>query len=985
LHRKITPIFYLNVSVIKKFQNVYKINFLVKSMKKRENFIVFLSLIILAVFIISILYIQNPSFTGFAVFSQSSQSDFNNGTYQDTTYNGTGVVLSGNNLSGNYTSKIFDAGNPAAWNNLSYSSSTPNVKFLFSVDNSAGIWKSTDSGATWTQTSSDYNPGYGNLGAVDIVKNSSGSLFVANGQDLWKSDDKGVTWTLINDDINGAGDSNEASVIGTDGDIIYIIDASEDVLKSTNSGATFIKVNNSDFNNGNGDAIGITIDSGVLFVVDAQSDVWKSTNSGITWTLVKDDYNGGKENGANDMASSSGILWILDGQDLWKSADSGVSWILINDDFNYAGDSNNGQALTIDSTSYIYIADSSEDIYKSTDSGVNFTRTIQNLNAGDGLIKGLTSAVFSTSLNFQVRNCSQPDCSDSVWQDADLENINLNARYFQYKVNFKSPDSSISPELSSITLDYDLINTPPVLALILPADGDSYGTNQSIPLKFSVSDADNNLDSCWYNAGAGNIIILCQNTSFNVSGNGNYNITIYANDSQNEISQDSAVFSVSLGSPTITLFSPINAYLNSQQNIEFIYTATDTDLDYCELWGDFTGSFMLNQTDTEVLSGIQDSFKLNLSDNTYHWNIRCVDEQLNSAFNGNKTFYVDTTLPSIIISQPSGSKTSRTISASWLVSDSSPISCKYNIYRGASPEIANKSVSCSSSASFEVSSDASFSFNLYVNDSAGNKNSASSLFSVDTSIPSGGSPGGGGGGGGGGIIIPRKSLEVEDFEDLIIYTNEVRNLQLKIKNTGIKFLNNCRIKSTEFIQSSDIKDINIGEIVEFNMQINAPSTPDETLEINMECAEKSEKLSINILVIQPELTIEILKIFQESRNNLLLTYRVSGNIDESEIIFKVFDSEENLVLEQSEKVKTDESEKQIVLDVSNAKSGMLKISLSSQNTAVIEEFFIYDKSVTGFITNILGSNYTYIGIILIMFLVLSFCIIRRILKNKKKK
>ena len=47
-------------------------------------------------------------------FSDTSQANFNNGTYNNTIHNGSAVVLLGSNTSGTYISRIFDATSLAA-------------------------------------------------------------------------------------------------------------------------------------------------------------------------------------------------------------------------------------------------------------------------------------------------------------------------------------------------------------------------------------------------------------------------------------------------------------------------------------------------------------------------------------------------------------------------------------------------------------------------------------------------------------------------------------------------------------------------------------------------------------------------------------------------------------------------------------------------------------------------------------------------------
>ena len=235
-------------------------------MIEKEDVLKYFVVGILFVSLLGVLLIFRGGPTGFAVF-QDSGNDFDLGTYSNTEYNGSAVVLSGDNLTGTYTSQVFDAGNEAVWNNINYVDNEPNLEFLFSMDNSAGIWESIDQGVTLAQISVDYNPGIGNLGGMNIVSNSSGSLFVVNGKSLWASDDLGVNWRLVNDNINGDGDSNNAVAMAAYESIIYVIDGSEDVLRSEDNGVSFAKVNDSDFNGGNGDVKTMVVDnSGVIFV-----------------------------------------------------------------------------------------------------------------------------------------------------------------------------------------------------------------------------------------------------------------------------------------------------------------------------------------------------------------------------------------------------------------------------------------------------------------------------------------------------------------------------------------------------------------------------------------------------------------------------------------------------------------------------------------------------------------------------------------------
>jgi len=202
---------------------------------------------------------------------------------------------------------------------------------------------------------------------------------------------------------------------------------------------------------------------------------------------------------------------------------------------------------------------------------------------------------------------------------------------------------------------------------------------------------------------------------------------------------DSVSFSVQVGAPTISLDFPVGVYLGSG-DVEFSYTPTDIDLQMCELFGDFNDTFSLNQTDSSPTSGSVNQFNLTLEDGSYLWNIRCNDTIGNSAFNGNKTFYVDTTNPEIVLTEPNGTKSSSPISAIFNITDNLNIDyCWYNVTNvNGEALISNREISnCSvnTSLSFTLGDDESnANFNLYANDSAGNSDSATIVFSFGVNL-----------------------------------------------------------------------------------------------------------------------------------------------------------------------------------------------------------------------------------------------------------
>ena len=747
-------------------------------MAKKDVMILGVCLLVVVSLLMVVQVYHFNGLTGFAVFSQNAGEAFSQGTYDNAEWDGSKVVLSSGTY-GSYTSKVFDAGADATWNSLSYVGEEPSRNAIFIVDVASDLWKSTDSGVTWSLVKEDYNNGAAN-GAEGLVVDST-SLYIADGQDIWKSTDSGVTWSKINDDYNGA-ESYSISVFDIDkNDNLVIVDVSEQVWKSTNSGVSFVK-NSLGYSAGASNAVGIAIDSSNnYFVVDGTSDVYKSTDEGVTWSLVKDDYNNGAANGADGLVADSTALYIADGQDIWKSTDSGVTWSKINDDFNGQSDTNNAKLLYVTSSNGMYIPDTSEDIYFSSDSGGTFNLVGSDVNGANGDVVGMTSLIESTTLSFEVKNCSQPDCSDGTWQTAELNNIDLTGIYFQYKVNFLSPDSSVTPSLESVEIDYDLINSAPSVSISRPS-GILIVDNSSIALEFSVVDADGNQESCWYNLNNGeNVSLLdCGNSSFSVA-DGSYTLRLWVNDSLGLVGTDSVDFDV------------------------------------------------------------------------------------------------DSRGVGVEITQPTGTKTSRTGIALVYETAGADLSCWYNVKTSVGGAVMDNTtiVDCATTE-FSVSNDGDFVVNVFVNNSFGTSANASSSFTVDTVVPSNPAPsnpsssGSSGSSGGGSTIgifpVGNKTLNlgVVGDKDFLLKKGSSEDISFDVKNKERTFLNRCSLRGSGalsgLVKSETVANIGAGEEVTFSGVLEAhgvePGVYAGSLEIK--CAEGSYLESASVLVYRDVFEFEFL-------------------------------------------------------------------------------------------------------------------------------
>lgn len=454
-------------------------------------------------------------------------------------------------------------------------------------------------------------------------------------------------------------------------------------------------------------------------------------------------------------------------------------------------------------------------------------------------------------------------------------------------------DSVGNINTTSIAFFVDSIS--PTLSITSPQEGSTFGTNTSLQLNFSV--ADTNLQACFYHIDSANNITIpnCVNTFFNTSS-GSHTLYLYANDTLENKAVQTVNFTITLGAPSITLRSPANNLFHNASSIKFNYTATDPDLNACELWGNFTGTFVKNQSNATIVSAQESIFNLSLSDGSYLWNIQCNDTLGNQATAGNRTFRIDTLSPSVTLSQPTGTKTSRNnIPLEFTATDTNLNTCWYNVYRGTNNEIPNTTISCSSSSAFNVTLDATFTLTLYANDSAGNNNASTISFTVDTTPPSssdGGSSGGGssGGGSGGGTPIttlapkilepnPENQLKItlNAPQNTIIKRGTKENIDIEVTNNENAFLNNCKLQVKGYMVAwflaNQNKGLSAGERFRFNAEISIPEHTEPgsyTSDLVMQCDEGRQTSAVQITVFRNsfeaaiknyERTVDTLRIF----------------------------------------------------------------------------------------------------------------------------
>ncbi len=133
--------------------------------------------------------------------------------------------------------------------------------------------------------------------------------------------------------------------------------------------------------------------------------------------------------------------------------------------------------------------------------------------------------------------------------------------------------------------------------------------------------------------------------------------------------------------PQVSLNEPLNNnWINYNTSIRFNFTPTDTNIQNCTLYGNFTGTglFEKNETNLNPVSGIKNNFNtINIKDGIYVWNVLCYDKSGRSAWAiSNYTLKVDASIPLVTLLEPYNNtlwNESSTVMFNYTVTDSSNI------------------------------------------------------------------------------------------------------------------------------------------------------------------------------------------------------------------------------------------------------------------------------------------------------------------------
>ena len=194
---------------------------------------------------------------------------------------------------------------------------------------------------------------------------------------------------------------------------------------------------------------------------------------------------------------------------------------------------------------------------------INYTYTEINCDSvwwDDG--GGANTSLASCGTNITTLNWTEGNHNVTIFMNDTANNVNSSTVYFTI--------DTINP---TVTID----NPKPQF----------YSTNESLALNYTIIDSGSGVGSCWFKVinSTSDLIIdnttiaNCANTTFNISqGEGTYNLTLYSNDTANNVNSIEVEFGISLTNPAIVLNYPINHQnISSGTDVYFNFTATDTD------------------------------------------------------------------------------------------------------------------------------------------------------------------------------------------------------------------------------------------------------------------------------------------------------------------------------------------------------------------------------------------------------------------------
>lgn len=278
----------------------------------------------------------------------------------------------------------------------------------------AGTWVPLGP-TSWNRTSG-WNPGVGRITCIAISPLDTTVIYVGSpGGGLWKSTNSGATWAPLSDNASNRMDITAVSVDPSNVNVVYLSSTSGH-FKSTDGGATWVIM----------PTVAGTVrkylvqpsNSNIVFAAST-SGIYRSINAGGAWTRVSTTSTEDIEFNTADVNTMYATGNSASGY-VQRSTDNGVVWTALG---AAAGITNAGRTLvsvTAANPNVVYVAQANGSLfgrmYRSTDGGLTFTTTVVGSPAsGTNFFGYETNGTGTTGqATYDMAMCASPFNADEV-------------------------------------------------------------------------------------------------------------------------------------------------------------------------------------------------------------------------------------------------------------------------------------------------------------------------------------------------------------------------------------------------------------------------------------------------------------------------------------------------------------------------------------------------------------------------------------------
>lgn len=244
-----------------------------------------------------------------------------------------------------------------------------------------GVFRSADSGTTWTATA-----GAGLAGApiaLTVDASSATTVYAATAQGIFVSIDGGTTWRASANGISGTGVLAIVAHPSQNGTVFASIQNSPSFFRSTDFGQTWTQLTIAQPNQSNSPIIAIVVAPNGTIFAGTYTGLLISTDNGNTWTAGASQ--GVQTNQALAIAPDyPSTLYLLNSSGLQRSSDGGQTFTVVLPSMNSANSSQYIGPFAVDprNPATIYAAESLYAInsaamfllYRSTDAGQTWSQ-----------------------------------------------------------------------------------------------------------------------------------------------------------------------------------------------------------------------------------------------------------------------------------------------------------------------------------------------------------------------------------------------------------------------------------------------------------------------------------------------------------------------------------------------------------------------------------------------------------------------------------